>query len=29
MGAIRDTDGYIIPDSIADEMKAMLKMFSG
>jgi len=28
MGKIRDTDGYIIPDSIADEMKAMLKMFS-
>ena len=29
MGDIRGTDGYIIPDSIADEMKAMLKMFSG
>jgi len=23
MGAIRDTDGYVIPDSIADEMKAL------
>ena len=28
MARIRDTEGYIIPDSIADEMKAMLKMFS-
>ena len=29
MGKIRDTAGYIIPDSIADEMKAMLAMFKG
>jgi NAD(P)-dependent dehydrogenase (short-subunit alcohol dehydrogenase family) len=28
MAKIRDTEGYIIPDSIADEMKAMLKTFS-
>jgi NAD(P)-dependent dehydrogenase (short-subunit alcohol dehydrogenase family) len=29
MGKIRDTEGYIIPDSIADEMKAMLATFNG
>jgi NAD(P)-dependent dehydrogenase (short-subunit alcohol dehydrogenase family) len=29
MGKIRDTEGYIIPDSIADEMKAMLAAFNG
>ena len=28
MGKIRDTEGYIIPDSIADEMKAMLAAFN-
>jgi NAD(P)-dependent dehydrogenase (short-subunit alcohol dehydrogenase family) len=28
MARIRDTEGYLIPDSIADEMKEMLKAFS-
>lgn len=28
MGKIRDPEGYIIPDSIADEMKAMLAAFN-
>jgi NAD(P)-dependent dehydrogenase (short-subunit alcohol dehydrogenase family) len=29
MGEIRDPSKYIIPDSIADEMKAMLELFKG
>ena len=29
MGQIRDPNGYIIPDSIADEMKLMLELFNG
>jgi NAD(P)-dependent dehydrogenase (short-subunit alcohol dehydrogenase family) len=29
MGEIRDTAKYIIPDSIADEMKLMLELFNG
>jgi hypothetical protein len=26
---IRDTDGYVIPGSIADEMQAVMKAFAG
>jgi hypothetical protein len=26
---IRDASGYIVPDSIADEMKLMLELFKG
>ncbi|MBS1106610.1 MAG: hypothetical protein H6Q91_2112, partial [Deltaproteobacteria bacterium] len=29
MGEIRDPASYIIPDSIADEMRAMMEMFKG
>ena len=29
VGEIRNTDGYIIPDSIADELKLLMEMFKG